>query len=133
MLWLANTGDLNFIKEKKTEIAIPVQTTPKIVADIKLVKVIENIKDWKFKSLISKKTINRGTVITAAKAIEQKANSNDDWLFNFLTQFAEKAYIIAERIIRLEKKKLFDIFKSSKGFIKIIIPINPVINPQTVR
>ena len=60
--------------------------------------------------------------------MDEKANSSED---SFLCQhqFAEKAYIIAEKTIRSEncKFKFFEI--DSTGFTKTYIPIKPIKSP----
>ena len=38
--------------------------------------------------------------------MEQQANSNDDFSFTVLTQFADRAYNIEDNIISSEKNKL---------------------------
>ena len=57
-------------------------------------------------SSIKKRIIDRGIEKKAATPMEQQANSNDDFSFTVLTQFAEKAYNIEENIISSEKNKL---------------------------
>ena len=57
-------------------------------------------------SPIKKRKMDKGIVKKAATPIEQQANSNDDFSFTVLTQFAEKAYNIEENIISSEKNKL---------------------------
>ncbi len=61
--------------------------------------------------------------------MDEKANSSEDSFFNVFTQFAEKAYIIAEKTIRSEncKFKFFEI--DSTGFTKTYIPIKPIKSP----
>ena len=51
--------------------------------------------------------------------------------FLVFTQFAEKAYIIDENIIKNEKYKFKFFETDSSGFIKTYIPKKPINNPES--
>ena len=91
MLWLANTAFSFSINLKKTQIAKPVQRTPKIVALTMLLKVnfaMDKFIELSWIEILTNIIIKQ---ITVATAMDEKASSSDDLFFNVFTQFAEKA------------------------------------------
>ena len=63
--------------------------------------------------------------------MDEKASSSEDLFFSFFTQFAEKAYITDDNIIKNEKYKFKFFETDSWGFIKTYIPKKPINNPES--
>ena len=88
--------------------------------------MFETIKET-WLSPIKKRRIDKGIEKKAATPMEQQANSNDDFSFTVLTQFADRAYNVEDNIISSEKNKLLSAIDWGVGFRNMIIPIKPII------